>query len=181
MKLSSFKHQLGVSLIESMMATLVISIGLLGVVGMQIVAMKGSTHAFQQAQASGLMKGLLERMRSNAQAVFDDDYSILDSSNYNCSVTLSKNCENGMASCSSEELAKSDLYHTICGYDAAHLGGIRGSLGNGSIQIACSAGVGTCNEGINFSVNWDERVLGKEGDGKSALPRSISLNTVISP
>ncbi len=180
MKFSSSKHQLGVNLIESMIATLVISIGLLGVAGMQMVAMKGSSHAFQQAQASDLMKGLLERMRSNATAVFDDDYTMADSSSYKCSVVLSKDCMNGGISCSAQELAKSDLYHTICGYDAAHLSGISGSLTNGSIQISCLGGAGTCDQGINFKVNWDERVLGKEGNGKNTLAREISLNTVIS-
>lgn len=180
MKLSFSKHQLGVSLIESMIATLILSVGLLGVAGMQMVAMKGSSHAFQQAQASDVMKGLLERMRSNATAVFDDDYTLADSSNYDCSVALSKNCEDGVTSCGSQELAKSDLYHTICGYDAAHLSGIRGSLTNGSIEISCLGGAGTCAQGINFKVNWDERVLGKEGNGNNTLARQISLNTVIS-
>ncbi|MCK5918137.1 MAG: type IV pilus modification protein PilV [Cocleimonas sp.] len=180
MKFSSSKNQLGVSLIESMIATLVISVGLLGVAGMQMIAMKGSSHAFQQAQASDLMKGLLERMRSNVDAVFDDDYTIADSASYKCSDGLSKNCEDGVTSCSAEEIAKSDLYHTICGYDAAHLSGIRGSLTNGSIHISCLGGVGTCDKGINFKVNWNERVLGKEGNGNNILPREISLNTVIS-
>jgi type IV pilus assembly protein PilV len=180
MKFPSSKHQLGVSLIESMIATLVISVGLLGVAGMQMIAMKGSSHAFQQAQASDLMRSLLERMRSNTSAVYDDDYSIVDSSSYNCSTPLTKNCEDGVTSCNTQELAKSDLYHTICGYDAAHLEGIRGSLANGAIHISCLGGVGTCDKGINFKVNWDERVLGKEGGGNNMLPREISLNTVIS-
>jgi len=175
------QFQLGFSLLESMVAVLVISVGLLGVASMQMLAMKGSHHAFQQGRASDLMNALLERMRSNTSAVYSDDYSIANSANYKCSVTLSKNCEDGSTICDAKELAESDLYHALCGYDNAHLGGIQGTLANGAISISCLGGAGTCTQGINFTIRWSERVLGQEGQGKPVLAREISLNTVIAP
>jgi type IV pilus assembly protein PilV len=179
MKVSYSKYQLGISLIESMIATLIISLGILGVAGMQMIAMKGNSHAVQQGQASDVMNGLLERMRSNVAAVYADDYTITDSSTYQCGTALSKNCEDGVTKCNGTELAKSDLYHTICGYDAAHLSGIRSVLADGAISVSCLGGVGSCDKGINFKVSWSERILGKEGNGKQILPREISLDTVI--
>lgn len=179
MKFPTSKFQLGVSLIESMVAALVISVGLLGLAGMQMIAMKGSSHAFQQGQASDFMQALLERMRSNVTAVYADDYSIAHSASYQCNVALTKNCEDGMTSCTTKELAKSDLHYTICGHDAAHLGGVRGALAGGEISVSCLNGVGNCDQGINFKVRWNERVLGNEGAGKTFLPREISLDTVI--
>jgi len=173
--------QSGFNLIESMVATLVIAVGLLGVATLQMIALKGSSHAFQQGQASDLMKGLLERMRSNSSGVYADNYNIANSATYTCSAPLIKNCEDGVTSCNAQELANSDLYYTICGYDAAYKGGVRGSLTNGAISISCLAGAGSCDNGINFTVSWDERILGQEGDGQKVLPRTISLNTVIAP
>ncbi len=173
--------QSGFNLIESMVATLVISVGLLGVASLQMIAIKGSSHALQQAQASDLMKALLERMRSNSDGVYADHYNIADSANYNCNVPLVKDCEDGITICNAQELANSDLYYTICGYDATYMGGVRGSLTNGSISISCLGGVGSCVNGINLKVNWNERILGQEGEGKKVLPREISLNTVIAP
>ena len=175
------QSQLGFSLLESMVAVLVISVGLLGVAGMQMLAMKGSHHAFQQGRASDLMKALLERMRSNTTAVYSDDYTIADSASYQCNVILSKNCEDGSNICDARELAESDLYHAVCGYDNAHLGGIQGALANGAISISCLGGAGSCAQGINFTISWNERILGQEGQGKAVLAREISLDTVIAP
>lgn len=173
--------QTGFSLIESMIATLVIAVGLLGVASLQMIALKGNSHAVQQGHASHLMGALLERMRSNSDGVYADDYTIADSTGYNCATPLTKNCEDGVTSCTSQELAKSDLHYTICGHDSTHLGGVLGSLSNGSILISCIGGVGSCINGINFRIRWNERILGEEGGGQKVLPREISLNTVIAP
>ncbi len=173
--------QSGFSLIESMVATLVISVGLLGVASLQIIAMKGSHHAFQQGQASNLMNALLERMRSNANAVYADHYNMTNSSSYNCSLPLVKNCEDGSTFCSAQELAKSDLHHTICGYSTTHIGGIRGALTNGSVAISCLGGAGSCVNGINIKMSWKEGLLGQEGSGGKMIAREISLDTVIVP
>ena len=173
--------QYGFSLIEAMIATLVISVGLLGVAGMQMVAMKGSQHAFQQGQASNLMQGLLERMRSNSDGVYAEHYNIVNSAGIQCSNPLAKNCEDGVTSCNAEELADSDIYHTICGYGSMHIGGVQNSLAGGLISVSCLGGVGTCASGVNVKVNWNERTLGEDGGSHNMLPREISLDTVIAP
>jgi type IV pilus assembly protein PilV len=164
-----------------MIATLVISVGLLGVASLQMIALKGSTHGVQQGHASNLMGSLLERMRSNSDGVYADHYNIVDSTGYNCSAPLIKNCEDGVTSCSSEALAKSDLHYTLCGHDSTHLGGVLGSLSNGSILISCIGGAGSCINGINFRIRWKQQILSQEGGGQKVLPREISLNTVIAP
>ncbi len=169
-----YQSQHGFNMLESMIATLIISVGLLGVAGMQMIAMKGANHAFQQGKASDLMKGLLERMRSNSDGVYAGNYNIASSKNYKCSTVLAKNCEDGTTVCTADNLAKSDLYRTICG-----AGGLKTSLLNSSLSISCQGGAGTCASGINFKINWNERVLGSEGSGNKTIPREINLDTVI--
>ena len=179
MRAFSYSSQYGFSMIESMIAALIIAIGLLGVAGMQIVAMKGTNHSVQQGKASDLMQGLLERMRSNSKGVYDENYNIVNSSTYKCNVTLAKDCEDGVTLCNAKELAKSDLYHTICGEGTSHTGGLIATLSNPSLSVSCIAGVGKCSSGINLKIKWQERLLGKEGSGNKTLPREISLDTVI--
>ena len=167
-------------MLESMIATLIISVGLLGVAGMQMIAMKGANHAFQQGKASDLMRGLLERMRSNSDGVYAEKYNITDSKNYNCSAVLAKDCEDGVTVCNAEDLAKSDLQRTICGAGGNYAGGLKGSLSNSSLSISCQKGAGTCaTSGVTFKISWSERVLGGEGGGSKMIPREVSLDTVI--
>ena len=179
MRSFSYQSQYGFNMLESMIATLVISVGLLGVAGMQMIAMKGANHAFQQGKASDLMRGLLERMRSNSSGVYAENYNIAGSTNYNCSVALAKDCEDGVAVCNAADLAKSDLQYTICGTGGNYEGGLKGSLSNSSLSISCQGGAGTCASGVNFKISWSERILGEEGSGNKMTSREVSLDTVI--
>lgn len=171
----SSKSQKGFNLIESMVATLVISVGLLGVVGMQMLAMKGTGNAFHQGQASTFVKSLFEKMRSNPQGVIDGHYiaNSNDPAQFSCG-PLAMNCEDGSTECNAKELAQSDLYFSVCGYGDNKSGSIRKVLLNGSFEITCTTG--SCEDQISFTLKWDEHALGDDGD---LVPRQISLDTVI--
>ena len=58
-------RQRGVSLIESMIALLVISIGLLGIASLQITAMKLNTSALRQSQSVWIAYDIADRIRAN--------------------------------------------------------------------------------------------------------------------
>jgi len=58
-------QQRGVSLIESMIALLVISIGLLGIAALQITAMKQNTSALNHSQAVWIGYNIADRIRAN--------------------------------------------------------------------------------------------------------------------
>ena len=70
------RHQQGVSLIESMIALLVISIGLLGIAAMQITAMRMNTSALNHSQSVWIAYDMADRIRAN-YAQFDN-YSTID-------------------------------------------------------------------------------------------------------
>lgn len=61
-------RQRGFTLIEVMIAVVVLSIGLLGVAALQLTAKKSSHQAWQRAQAVLLADSLLERVRINPSA-----------------------------------------------------------------------------------------------------------------
>ncbi len=62
-------RQAGFTLIEVMIAVLVLSIGLLGLAGLQVAALQNNQSAFMRSQATALAYDLADRMRSNIDGV----------------------------------------------------------------------------------------------------------------
>ncbi|WP_030070670.1 type IV pilus modification protein PilV [Halomonas alkaliantarctica] len=59
------KPQCGVSLLESLIALLVLSIGLLGVVGLQTQSLMHNRAAYFETQATNMAQDMLDRIRAN--------------------------------------------------------------------------------------------------------------------
>ena len=59
------RHQEGVTLIETLISAVVVSVGLLGVFQLHLVAKRGSYESFQYTQAHALATDIVERMRAN--------------------------------------------------------------------------------------------------------------------
>ena len=57
--------QLGLSLIESMVALLVISVGLLGIAALQVTSMQQNSSALQHSQAVWIAYNMADRIRAN--------------------------------------------------------------------------------------------------------------------
>lgn len=62
-------RQRGFTLIEVMIAVLVLSIGLLGLAGLQVTALRNNQTAFLRTQAAILSGDIIERMRANQAGV----------------------------------------------------------------------------------------------------------------
>ncbi|PWQ98933.1 type IV pilus modification protein PilV [Leucothrix arctica] len=167
--------QRGFSLIEVLVAVVIVAIGLVGVAGMQFVGLKGNQQAFSKNQAAHHVQALLERMRSNPNGVSAGNY-VVDSSTLNCSLAPAANCGLSTATCSSEDMANYDLFSAYCGKTGNAFAGMKGGLSNASLNITCAAG---CDDGLTFSLAWDEQKLGEENSGSVTVPRELVINTVI--
>jgi len=66
----------GLTLVEILIALLVLSVGLLGLTAMQTTAVKYTTSANQRTQATALAYDLVDRMRINRLAALNDDYLV---------------------------------------------------------------------------------------------------------
>ncbi|HLX79846.1 MAG TPA: type IV pilus modification protein PilV [Burkholderiales bacterium] len=60
--------QAGFSLIEILVALLILTVGLLGLAGMQAVAQRSEVESYQRAQAMVLMNDILDRINANRKA-----------------------------------------------------------------------------------------------------------------
>ncbi|MDH3508837.1 MAG: type IV pilus modification protein PilV, partial [Gammaproteobacteria bacterium] len=65
------RGQSGLSLVEILVTTVVFSIGLLGVTGLNAISQRASFEAVQRSVASELAYALLEDLRGNSDALVD--------------------------------------------------------------------------------------------------------------
>jgi type IV pilus assembly protein PilV len=178
-------RQAGFSLIEVMVAAVILSIGILGVASLQIISMKGTQQSYMKQQAVDLVHSLSERMRSNKEGVINDNYLLADSATIDCD-TPPPSCSTGTANCSAADIATVDKHNIVCGYKAAgasKTGGVKTTgatdiaiLSEGTLNISCP---NTCPTGdVRISVEWREREFGEEDQGPKD---SIVVNTRILP
>lgn len=93
----------GFTLLEVLIALLVLSIGLLGLAALQTSGLRSNQMASMRTQATQLAYDITDRMRANTVGTGDGDYVVNNATH----PTATKNCTS--ASCSPTELATFDL------------------------------------------------------------------------
>lgn len=181
--------QSGFSLIEVMIAALILSIGILGVAGLQIIGMKGTQHSYMKQQAASIIYTLTERMRANRQGVIDGSYLVDGDNPVNCG-SAAPGCNGSTANCSAANIAAFDLHNVVCGYQATgathKTGGIIASNAN-DIVVLSEGGLdvtypnGSASGDVRIEVQWSERRFGQEQDGEEIEKDSLVINTRILP
>ena len=100
-KSPALRAQAGFTLIEVMIAVLILSIGLLGLAGLQAAALQTNQSAFTRSQATAFAYDLADRMRANMPGVIAGNYNPANAELTNSCTTT--------GGCSSQELAEHDL------------------------------------------------------------------------
>ena len=72
------RRQRGLSLIEVLIAMLILAIGLLGIAAMQAITLRNSQSAFDRTQAVVLSYAMLDRMRANSAAARAGSYNLAE-------------------------------------------------------------------------------------------------------
>lgn len=162
----------GVGILEVLVALVVVSIGVLGVAGLQLTGMKHSAGGYNRFQATLLAENLAARMRTNSEGVENGHYNAFDSAtNINCQSKPSPYCQasggGNAEGCNASEMAAFDFFSIACGNwssDGSAKNGVLDELANGRLQVSCDA---PCDATSNYTVliTWDEntRVDGNEG------------------
>jgi type IV pilus assembly protein PilV len=127
----------GMTLLEVLIAVLVLSIGMLGLAGMQTQSLRFNTSAYYRTQATSLAYDLVDRLRANRDAAIDGDYDGV-------------NFEAPAPDC--DPLFAVDPMDTIAAQDIA----------TWRNTLACSLPLGTgdvealADDEFKISVRWDE-------------------------
>jgi type IV pilus assembly protein PilV len=134
-------RQRGVSLIESMIALLVISIGLLGIASLQLTAMKMNTTALNHSQAVWIGYNMADRIRANIGEFVT--YAGIDTSS-----AYSQDCMSGP--CTNAQMVTSDAAEWTTQIQNLPAG--RGTISGNATQLL-------------IAVMWDDEGTGATGTG----------------
>jgi type IV pilus assembly protein PilV len=113
--LSLRARQSGFTLIEVLVALLILAIGLLGLASLQLTSLKFNTDAYIRTQSTLLAYDIIDRMRLNRAAVAAGSYDVADGSSADAKVSAYTACagsgcacDKGTA-CNAANLALNDL------------------------------------------------------------------------
>lgn len=155
----------GFTLVEVMVTLVVLSIGLLGLGGLQLVGVQNTQGAYQRTQAAFLASDIIDRMRGNPVATVAGDYDLglaEDASGFAL-------CFGAAADCSPLELARHDLRSWRSALDN-YLG-----AGNGTVQTAALATGGTQ---VDVTIQWLDNRSRDEGGG-NVEPEQLTVRAIL--
>jgi len=167
--------QHGFTLIEVLIAVIVLAIGLLGLASLQSQSLQFNFSAYQRSQANILAYDIIDRVRANRTASMAGSYNLA----LGAGPVSATDCQNAGANCTAGDMANFDLTQWVCGLgnwndDATCQGmGIEGPLaeGDGSVVITPLAG----GRGqITVTISWvDDRTL-DAGDPNRTVTFTVS-------
>lgn len=138
MPLSSPRHIRGMSLIEVMVAVLVLAVGLLGIAAMQSLALRGGQSSLESTQAVIQTASIIEAMRANPDGSYNGTYAAVPTGT---------------------TLAARDLNEWMAGMRGqANWRGVR--VTPAIIGASAQASIAGCPDNCVITVQWDDSRAG---------------------
>lgn len=182
------KHkQSGISLIEVVVTMFIMSVGLLGLAGLQSSAVKDGLSVAQRSQVTWIVSELVERMRANSEDL--NGYAVIPANVLDCSGAPARRCADNLMgnaqACTAAEMAEYDAWDIFCGQgdpaDNTVITNAQDSLTLNALSITCSDAVCDNNSDYTVSINWNSkvtsnsRILRKQGTEAAQTNQSISM------
>jgi len=151
-KIAHVRCQRGFTLLEVLIAILVLSIGLLGLAMLQVESLKYNTDAYYRTQATMLAYEIIDRMRANSAAAKTGSYvaSAAPSTTETCGDTAS-GCADTTA---------------LANYD---LGVWYSRLGAVLPADSTSSSIAQAGNTLTITINWREREISKSREWRVEL------------
>lgn len=141
----------GFTLIEVLVAVLVLAIGLLGMAGLHSLSLQSNQSAYQRTQASILAHALVDEMRMNV----GEDFDGFEASSFN----TTQNCIGEAVTCSAADLANFSKSEWVAALEAAIPG--------------ADATVDRVGDIYTITITWTSRVA----TAGNATAASLTINT----
>ena len=144
--------QNGFTLLEVMVATFILAIGLLGIAGLHIVSLENTNGAYLRSQALMLSQDIVERMRSNPQQVAAGAFNQLNSNDIN--TTIDQSCLSATTGCSYQQLATIDIAQWAQAIKTVNQSNVKQLLPNAVATVTKNS------NGINFfdiKIEWQTK------------------------
>ena len=141
-----WRYSKGATLLEVLIAAVVLGIGLLGIAALQITSLQGSANAEYRGRASDLAWTLMDRMRANQPG--RSNYLSAVAANCNapavrCAMIPGETTTSGVTQCTGAQLAAYDLWEVRCS------NGVRTALPGGTMLVTS-----TTSTTIQIEINW---------------------------
>lgn len=181
-------NERGVGMLEVLITLFIMSVGLLGLAGMQATSLKDGGDAIQRSKAVLFVADIIDRMRANPGGV--DDYEVTlaqdvkDVSSWaanNCIDSYSDKYDTDSgtaANCSAQEMARYDVYLWKEALNPSKTEEKGSGLPNGQGEIQAVAGV---TGAFTITVQWSPRkdeTVGTVDDG-SGTTRVYQYSTQV--
>ena len=160
------KNVLGFTLMENLVAVMIIGVGMLGMVGMQLTGVRSNQGAYNRTQASIMATDIIDRMRSNsAQAIAGayDNFTTEDNQ------IDSPACATTAAGCNAA---------TIVNLDKAEWSDLVSGTADSAILLPDAVGTITRGAGNLFTIQitWNETDWDADAQAKAVTQQSYSVN-----
>lgn len=139
-------RQSGFSLLEVLIAVVILSVGLLGLAGMQVTSLKYVTSSLQRTQATSLAYDILDRLRANPTGTYATTLANA-ASGYSSS---SGACFGNGANCSANQTALFDLSEWKTAIESLL------PRGQGSVVVQ-APGAGSTIRAVTIMLEWEDR------------------------
>ncbi len=172
------QQQTGISMLEVLIALLLMTVALLGATSLQITGLQSNRSAYYRSQASVLAYDIADRIRLNARyALGDDDrYSFNTTSS---TIPNPSDCNDDVSGCNAEKIRDSDLRQWAENFVDVSGVGADGS----SYRALLPGGVGAIavsGAAFTISVGWDEVDWNIGADSnKSNTSKTFTLNLAL--
>ncbi|MEJ2427260.1 MAG: type IV pilus modification protein PilV [Candidatus Thiodiazotropha sp.] len=175
----AYRHTRGMTLIEVLVAAVVIAVGLLGVAAMQVTALQGSSNALFRTQAIDLASALTDRINANRDAL--NAYTLADA-------TVEDACDNppdticsmapggtagDAANCTPEQMATYDVRDIACKIDNE-------LPPNSTLAINCPGGCPALQH-MTIEISWPTTELVNDIPVRERVRTDIIPGTPTSP
>lgn len=163
----------GFSLIEIMITSFILALGLLGLAGMQSTAVKSNIEIQQRTLANSLVTDIVDRMQLNRLWLLgaENNYAVNSLLDENISLPSCVNSNGVFSNCSGEDIKNNDLYEwkkKFLGSDIESLGVINNGLIKADACIATTSIPNSNGESVEVVISWYSTVKSKDAAYASA-------------
>jgi len=171
------KLQRGYSLIEVLIAVVVLAVGLLGIAGLQVLSIKNTQSAYLRSQATLLAYDIIDSIRVNPAVKASYAIGIGDPPTGTYS-----SCIGTAADCTTANIAVYDLHQWKCVLgkwagaapcDTGDLANIKGLLPGGDASVVVTG------DDVTVTVQWIDKDLREKADTDEKRVVSLDITTRI--
>lgn len=184
----------GLTMIEVLVTLIILSVGLLGMAGLQITGVRSANNSSYRTQATLLANDMAERMRANSAAVDNNVFMAVNSANIDCTAKPDPYCSDHSISsvvtaaqtCTTAEMAAYDISVWFCGEysNGVRRNGVDNILPEAAATITCvdtnppaGADADACTDRSPHvvTVSWTELNTERGNTANPTFTKSVSV------